>query len=133
MIVVDASSWIRSLIDASAIGDAVRAVLRDHPRWFVPAHAPLEVLRTLRRYEVAGELSSAEASLFAQEVLNAEVKSFGPEHWILQGSWQDRHNLSVYDAPYVVIARAFGLPLVTLDRRLSVAAHRLGAEVITPG
>lgn len=35
--------------------------------------------------------------------------------------WALRHNLTCYDAWYVAVAEAMGCPLVTLDRRLSLA------------
>ena len=35
--------------------------------------------------------------------------------------WALRHNLTCYDAWYVAVAEAIGCPLVTLDRRLSLA------------
>ena len=40
------------------------------------------------------------------------------------------HGLSSYDASYLQLAVARGLPLATLDRRLREAALRIGAELV---
>jgi len=41
-----------------------------------------------------------------------------------------RHNLSVYDASYLELARRRGLPLATLDRALRIAAGAEGVVVM---
>ncbi len=33
--------------------------------------------------------------------------------------WELRHNLTAYDAAYVALAEALGVPLITCDRRMS--------------
>jgi predicted nucleic acid-binding protein len=48
--------------------------------------------------------------------------------------WSLRHNLSPYDAAYVVLAEALRCTLVTADRRLSKAAGKIcRVEVLTRG
>lgn len=42
-------------------------------------------------------------------------------------------NLTVYDATYVVLALARGLPLCTFDRGLAEAARTAGLAVLVPG
>ena len=132
MIVVDASVWVRSLVDDGTMGDAARLVLADDLRWTAPAHAPIEALRTVRRYETAGLLTAAQAQSVAKEVLAAEVEYVGPERWLLASVWHGRHNLSAYDAPYLSIAQHRGIPLVTLDQRLARAASAAAVQVIVP-
>jgi predicted nucleic acid-binding protein len=132
VIVVDAGVWVRSLIDDGSTGDAARRVLAGDLEWTAPAHAPIEALRTVRRYETAGFLSTAQAQLAAAEVLAAQIDYVGPERWLLVSVWRHRHNLSAYDAPYVVIAQSRGIPLVTLDRRLERAATAAGVPVVVP-
>ena len=46
MIAVDASVWVRALLDTSPAGAAARGLLRDDPDWLLPAHAPDEWLLT---------------------------------------------------------------------------------------
>ncbi len=44
-----------------------------------------------------------------------------PHDVLLDRVWELRANLSAYDASYVALAEALGLPLVTCDRRLALA------------
>jgi predicted nucleic acid-binding protein len=132
VIVVDAGAWVTALVDAGASGDAARRVLADDPAWTVPAHAPLEVLRTIRRFEASGLITTEQAATHAGEVRDAEVRYIGPERWILAAVWDQRHNISPYDVPYVALARRYDVPLVTLDKRLARAATDAGAGVIVP-
>jgi predicted nucleic acid-binding protein len=92
MIVVDASVWVRALVDDGSAGDAARLALTHDPGWVAPAHMPVEVLRTLRRYEAAGVLTAAQAALFAAEVGEATVRYAPPESWLLAAIWARRHN-----------------------------------------
>ena len=79
MIVVDASTWVRALVDAGPAGSATREVLASDPDWAAPAHAPLAVLQTLRRYESNGVLAPAPAEQPATEVVGAKVRYTGPQ------------------------------------------------------
>jgi predicted nucleic acid-binding protein len=133
MIVVDASAWVRALVDAGPTGDAVREVMVGDAAWVAPAHAPLEVLRTIRRYETTGLIQVEQASRLADAVLAAEVTYVAAEPWLLRAAWDLRHNLSVYDAPYVALARVHDAPVVTCDERLAHAAASLGVTARLPG
>lgn len=87
-------------------------------------HAPelvrAEVANTLRRMERAKEITTAEANAAYEDLiqLNMEMFSFDP---FAERIWELRHNLTSYDAWYVAIAEALGLPLATLDKRLARA------------
>lgn len=132
MIVVDASAWARSLVDAGPAGDAARRVLSSDPDWVAPAHMPVEVLRTLRRYEFGGVLTAAQADLFAAEVGGATVRYATPERALLAAIWARRHNVSPYDAGYLALAELYDAPLVTLDERLAKAAAQAGIRALVP-
>lgn len=84
MIVLDASSWVVALVDAGATGDAARRVLGEDPDWTAPAHMPVEVLRTLRRYEQQGVLGPAAADGFAAAVVAAGVRTTLPDRALLE-------------------------------------------------
>ena len=90
-----------------------------------------EMLRTLRRLEYAGWLTSADARHLVGLVADAEVTYVGPAPSLLLEQWNVRHNVSAYDAAYVALSLRHGVPLVTLDRRLARAAKSLGVEVRT--
>lgn len=100
--------------------------------WAAPAHAPVEVLRILRRYESLGTLTSAAATALAAAVLSAQVRYAAPDHDLLAYVWHHRNNLSPYDAPYVALARRHGVALVTTDARLARAAQDLGVATTVP-
>jgi predicted nucleic acid-binding protein len=132
MIVVDASVWVRALVDDGPAGDAARRVLTDDPDWAAPAHMPVEVLRTLRRYEAAGVLTTAQAGVFAAEVGEATVRYAVPDSRLLAAVWARRHNVSPYDAGYLALADMYDAPLVTLDERLARAAGQAGVSATVP-
>ncbi len=132
MIVVDASAWVRALVDDGPHGEAARRVLTGDPDWAAPAHMPVEVLRTLRRYEAEGLLTAAQADVFAAEVAGATVRYVVPDPSMLAAIWARRHNVSPYDAGYLAVADLYGVPLVTLDVRLARAAQRARVDVTVP-
>ena len=100
----------------------------DHA-WLAPSHAATEVLRTIRRFEQAGLLTSAAATSLAGRIASAAVRYVGPEEWLIAAHWELRHNVSAYDAAYVVLAQRFAVPLLTSDGRLARAATALGTDV----
>lgn len=132
MIVVDTSAWVRALVDEGPAGDAARRALTDDPDWAAPAHMPVEVLRTLRRYEGGNLLTPAQADLFAAEVTGAALRFAPPEPWLLAAIWARRHNVSPYDAGYLALAERYDAPLVTLDERLARAAEQAGIGAVVP-
>ncbi|GMA23055.1 ribonuclease VapC9 [Luteimicrobium album] len=133
MIVLDASAWVCALVDAGDQGDASRAVLEADPDWLVPAHGPIETLRTVRRYEQAGVLGRDAAQSFGDAVVATQLRVVGPEPWLLAEVWELRYTVSPYDAPYVVLARRFDAALVTIDSRLARAASDLDVPTVVPG
>lgn len=132
MIVVDASVWVRALVDDGTAGDVARRILTDDPDWAAPAHMPVEVLRTLRRYEAAGVLTTAQAGVFAAEVGEATVRYAAPDSRLLAAVWVRRHNVSPYDAGYLALADMYDAPLVTLDERLARVAGQAGVSATVP-
>ncbi|GAA3515785.1 hypothetical protein GCM10022234_08590 [Aeromicrobium panaciterrae] len=133
MIVIDASVWATALADSGEIGQVSRDALRRDPDWWMPAHGPTEVLRTLRRFELAGHLTPDEATRAATEVTTSSTRYAIPDTSMLVATWSLRHNISLYDAPYVVLAAMHGCPLVTRDAKLATAARAKGVQVIEPG
>lgn len=93
---------------------------------------PAEVHNALRRMELSGELSPADAIDAREEFsgLNLDLRSFTP---FADRVWALRRNLSSYDAWYVALAEALDCPLVTIDHRLSRAVGPECAFVTPPG
>lgn len=80
----------------------------------------METVNILRRMELTGRVSPTEASLLQARIMGLDLQLF-PFAPFAERVWALRHNLTCYDAWYVAIAEAIGCPLVTLDRRLSLA------------
>ena len=80
----------------------------------------VETVNILRRMELTGRVSPTEASLLQARIMGLDLQLF-PFAPFAERVWALRHNLTCYDAWYVAIAEAIGCPLVTLDRRLSLA------------
>ena len=129
MLIVDAGTWVTAAIDETGVGEICRAVLRSDRQWMAPSHMPTEALRTIRRFEQAGAINKAVAQAVVNEIAASEIAYVGPESSMLLAQWRLRHNLSAYDAPYVVLGQRMHAPLITLDRRLARAASALGVEV----
>jgi predicted nucleic acid-binding protein len=115
-VVADASILIDVLVARSptaltALDDAV-------------IHAPhltdVEVLQALRRLHRAGTIEHAVA-VGARAALLDVVTHRYPHDVLLDRVWELRANLTAYDATYVALAEALGLPLLTCDRRIASA------------
>ena len=120
-IVVDSSVLVRALaVDSGADGQWAEAILDSGP-----LHAPefvyAEVTDALRKLERAKDITTADAIAAHEDLLeiNLELFSFEP---FAERIWELRHNLTSYDAWYVAVAEALGLPLATLDERLARAS-----------
>lgn len=95
-----------------------------------PEHYFAEVAGVLRRAEINGRHTEAQVRIALDRLLAAplrrvSVRSLIPEAWLL------RHNMTVADSLYVVIARHLGADLVTTDLRLA-NSPTLPVATITP-
>jgi predicted nucleic acid-binding protein len=81
----------------------------------------VEVTDVLRKLERAKDITTADAIAAHEDLLelNLELFSFEP---FAERIWELRHTLTSYDAWYVAVAEALGLPLATLDARLAKAS-----------
>lgn len=78
----------------------------------------VEVLSTIRRLELGGQLRSEVATLVATDALSLPVV---PYPLLAERIWELRHTVTVQDACYVAVAEAIDAPLATLDQRLAAA------------
>jgi predicted nucleic acid-binding protein len=97
----------------------------------VPAIWSLEVANVLLVAERRGRLSEAQASRFLEllQQLPIEVDDVPVDPAVVVAAGR-RHELSAYDASYLVLAERAGAPLATLDRRLREAASRAGVRLL---
>lgn len=117
--VVDASVLVAATVDAGADGRWAEQVLAEGD--VVAPHLVLvEATNILRRLERARQLSRLEATAAQRDLIDADIElvPFAP---FAERVWALRRNVTSYDAWYVAVAEALGLPLATLDRRLSRA------------
>ncbi len=89
------------------------------------AHGIVEALSALRRLARQGELAvdDAAAAVGWLRDLDLVLDATAPR---APRMWDLRDAMSTYDAAYAAAAEAFGVPLVTVDRRLQRACGRVG-------
>ena len=94
-------------------------------------HAPhlidLEVGQVLRRLVREGALSAKRGDEAVQDLLDLRMTRY-PHFILLPRIWDLRHNLSAYDAAYLVLAERLRCTLITRDARLGAASGH-GARV----
>jgi predicted nucleic acid-binding protein len=121
VIVVDASVLAKMLVYADERGRKARVVLARDPEWAAPEHWKAEVFSVIRGLELANKITEQRALRAV-----ARLPHLGVDHVslddLLARMWQFRDRIGAYDAPYVALAAARDLTLVTSDRRLARAA-----------
>lgn len=117
-VVLDASAAVELLLRTAA-GRRAEAALRA-ATVAVPGHFDAEVLSALGRLARDGAVPEEAITPALRHLSRAPFRRF-PLPPLLPSAWQARHNLSLRDALYVVLAREVGAGLVTADRRLTRA------------
>ena len=90
-----------------------------------PTLWPYEVLSALRSAERSGRIAPGDVHLAASALARLPIEFVHPEVQEVV-SVSRTCEVSVYDASYLALAVRYGLPLATLDLRLSAAAQTLG-------
>jgi predicted nucleic acid-binding protein len=117
--VVDASVLVAALVDSGTDGIWSEQVIADG--FLASPHlAIIESLNILRRLELADQLTELEAASAQRDLHELQIDLL-PARPFEDRIWQLRANLTCYDAWYVAVAEALGLPLATLDCRLARA------------
>lgn len=115
------------VLDASAAFDLVTngrrspaaSVLPTH-RTFAPEVMIPETLNTLRSNVLSGNLPEGEATAAVDELRTLPVRLASMKH-LSQAAWALRHNVSPYDAMYIVLAQLLDTRVLTADARLARA------------
>jgi len=129
VIVLDASAAIDWLLQTAAGKRIERRIYSHNESLHAPHLLDLEVGQVLRRLLREGSVSSDRANQAIEDLLDLRMTRY-PHFVLLPRIWQLRHNLSAYDAAYVVLAEKLGASLVTRDGRLaSASGHAASIEL----
>jgi predicted nucleic acid-binding protein len=120
VIVLDSSAAIDYLLAYEPNASWVEEHLRVDPDLHVPHLFDIEIVGAVRRKVLFGDLSQARGKQAVLDVVDLDVTRY-PHTPFLARIWELRRNLTAYDAPYVALAEALGVPLVTTDRSLAGA------------
>jgi predicted nucleic acid-binding protein len=130
VIVLDASAAVDWLVQTAAAPRIESRIFARNQSLHAPELLDLEVAQVLRRLVREGTLSASRAEQAIQDLLDLRITRY-PHFVLLTRVWQLRHNLSAYDAAYVVLAEKLGATLLTRDGKLtSSASHSAAVEVV---
>jgi predicted nucleic acid-binding protein len=118
-VVVDACAVVAGLVDIGPVGTWAEHLLTSQPL-AAPHLMPVEAANILRRAALAGDISASAAALAHRDLLDLRVELFDYEPFAGR-VWELRQTVTAYDAWYVAVAETLGLPLATVDLRLSRA------------
>lgn len=129
VIVLDACAAIDWLLQTSAGQRIEQRIYSQNESLHAPHLLDLEVGQVLRRLVREGVISAHRADQAIEDLLDVRMTRY-PHFLLLPRIWQLRHNLSAYDAAYVVLAEKLGARLVTRDGRLAAASgHAVPIEL----
>jgi predicted nucleic acid-binding protein len=128
VIVLDASAAVDWLLQTSAGRSIERRIYSRNETLHSPHLLDLEVAQVLRRLVREAVLSARRADEAIQDLLNLRIARY-PHFVLLPRIWHLRHNLSSYEAAYVVLAEKLGATLITRDVRIaSASGHSVPVE-----
>ena len=129
MIVLDASAAVDWLLQTSAGQSIEKRIYSRNETLHAPHLLDLEVTQVLRRLALQGVVQARRADEAVHDLLDLRITRY-PHLVLLPRIWQLRHNVSAYDAAYVVLAEKLGAALVTPDGRLaSSSGHAAAIEL----
>jgi predicted nucleic acid-binding protein len=117
-VVLDASAGVEILNRTFAGVQLAKMLEPPGVQVWTVEHFHLEVAKVFRRDVIAGDLDDADAtglvgSLAAWPLHVARVAP------LLIGAWKHRHNVTLHDALYAVLARRLDATLLTGDKKLA--------------
>ena len=132
MIVVDTSAVLSLLLGRPAVPGLADRVLSGGD-----LHAPhlldVEFQHALWRLARTGAIGDDRASDARTDFVDLAVARY-PHVPLADRMWELRHNMTAYDAAFVVLAEILAVPLITCDARLARApGHRAAVEVFPRG
>jgi predicted nucleic acid-binding protein len=119
MLVVDTSAVLASLAERAPDRALVQR-LSDDGDLHAPHLLDIEILQGLRGLVRGGKLSADRADDVRTDIADLAIIRYGHEP-LADRVWALRDNLTAYDAVFVALSEALGVPLITCDARLAVA------------
>ena len=126
---MDSSVLVAALVDAGPEGVWAESTMARHALQ-APELVRVEATNILRRLERAKQISTHEANAAHDDLTQLEIQLFSYDAFA-ERIWDLRNACTSYDAWYVALAEALGVPLATLDLRLSRAPGPL-CQFLTP-
>lgn len=121
MIVLDASAVVDWLLQTPAGQQIEKRIYSRNESLHAPHLLDLEVTQVLRRLAREGTVPAHRAEQAVLDLRDLRITRY-PHFMLVAEIWRRRHNLSAYDAAYVVLAEELGASLVTRDSRLTAAS-----------
>jgi predicted nucleic acid-binding protein len=128
--VIDASAAVDLLLAIEPHAGSIERLIADGGPLAAPHLLDAEVAQVLRRLVINRALSAARARAALDDLAVLPVQRFahGP---LLARAFDLRHNTTIYDALYLVLAEGLRAPLLTRDRALaSIPGHRAKVMVL---
>jgi len=128
LLVVDTSALLAAQFQ-SDVGGRVSERLAVGGELGAPHSVDLEFLQALRRLLRQGFVSEDRAADACVQFAELSLTRY-PHEALADRIWELRHNLTAYDAAFVALAEALGVPLVTCDAAIAKApATRAAIEL----
>jgi predicted nucleic acid-binding protein len=132
ILVADASATMAWALHEEPIVHSIRPMLPG-ATLVVPGLWRLEVVNAVLIHERRRKISSEQGArtILALESLRVEIDAVAPHETLSHLAAAARpHQLTAYDAAYLLVALKRNLPLLTTDNNLQDAARRLGVPLL---
>lgn len=121
MIVLDASAAVEWLLQTSPGLQIEKRIYSRNESLHSPHLLDVEVAHVLRRLVSSGRISAQRGEEALRDLQALRITRYAHDVFLVR-IWHYRQNLSAYDAAYVALAEDLGAPLITRDKRLSLAS-----------
>jgi predicted nucleic acid-binding protein len=127
VIVVDTSAVLAALVGRPR-DEGLIARLGEDGDLHAPHLIDLEILHALRRLARTRSMTEERANEVRTDFADLAIVRY-PHHPLGDRIWELRRKLTAYDAAFVALSEALGVPLVTCDARMASSVHEASVEV----